>query len=160
MDIHCSNQEAEVLQKVAAASELLQRNTYLVGGFVRDKLLGRATTDMDFVCLGDALELATKAAAQFKPVPPPKFSMNKNSDFYKELVEVYEISKEITKKGDTSEEIAIAQFWDCNPYVSVTRGHLMFATKKITPGAHWIGITKIASKKENRHALKWLPAIN
>ena len=88
------------------------------------------------------------SADQFKPIPPPKFSMSKNSDFYKELVEVYEISKEITKKGDTSEEIAIAQFWDCNPYVSVTRGHLMFAVKKITPGAHWIGITKIAAKKE------------
>ena len=88
------------------------------------------------------------SADQFKPIPPPKFSMDKNSDFYKELVEVYEISKEITKKGDTSEEIAIAQFWDCNPYVSVTRGHLMFAVKKITPGAHWIGITKIAAIKE------------
>ena len=50
-------------------------------------------------------------------------------------------------KGDKSDEIAIAQFWDCNPYVSVTRGHLMFATKKITPGAHWIGITKIAARK-------------
>ena len=88
------------------------------------------------------------SAAQFKPVPPPKFSMNKNSVFYKELTEVFEISKEITRKGDTSEEIAIAQFWDCNPYVSVTRGHLMFAVKKITPGAHWIGITKIAAKKD------------
>ncbi len=89
-----------------------------------------------------------ESADQFKPVPPPKFSMNKDSDFYKELVEVYEISKEITKKGDSSEEIAIAQFWDCNPYVSVTRGHLMFAVKKITPGAHWIGITKIAAKND------------
>jgi len=88
------------------------------------------------------------SASQFKPVPPPKFSMNKNSDFFKELKEVYDISLEITKKGDSSEEIAIAQFWDCNPYVSVTRGHLMFAVKKITPGAHWIGITKIAAKKE------------
>ncbi|MEZ7945154.1 MAG: vanadium-dependent haloperoxidase, partial [Flavobacteriaceae bacterium] len=88
------------------------------------------------------------SAAQFKPVPPPKFSMNKNSDFYKELKEVYDVSLEITKKGDASEEIAIAQFWDCNPYVSVNRGHLMFAVKKITPGAHWIGITKIAAKKE------------
>jgi len=38
------------------------------------------------------------SAAQFKPVPPPKFSMNKNSVFYKELTEVFEISKEITKK--------------------------------------------------------------
>ncbi len=87
------------------------------------------------------------SAAQFKPVPPPPFSMEQNSDFYKELKEVYDISNKITLKGDTSEEVLIAQFWDCNPYVSITRGHLMFATKKITPGAHWIGITKIATRK-------------
>jgi len=90
---------------------------------------------------------AIDSAAQFKPLPPPPFSMDKNSAFYKELREVYDISNEITAKGDSSEEVAIAQFWDCNPYVSVTRGHLMFATKKITPGAHWIGITKIAARK-------------
>jgi hypothetical protein len=89
------------------------------------------------------------SANQFKPEPPPPFSMDEGSDFYKEVKEVYDISNEITKKGDESEEIAIAQFWDCNPYVSVTRGHLMFATKKITPGAHWIGIVKIATKKTN-----------
>jgi len=89
------------------------------------------------------------SAAQFTPSPPPKFSMDKKSDFYKELLEVYEISKEITAKGDDSEEIQIAQFWDCNPYVSVTRGHLMFAVKKITPGAHWIGITKIAARTDD-----------
>lgn len=89
------------------------------------------------------------SAAQFKPIPPPPYSMDKNSLFYKELKEVYDISNEITTKGDESEEVAIAQFWDCNPYVSVSRGHLMFATKKITPGAHWIGITKIACRKSN-----------
>lgn len=88
-----------------------------------------------------------KNAAQFKPIPPPEFSLEEDSNFYKELKEVYNMSQEIAKAGDTSEEIAIAQFWDCNPYVSVTRGHLMFATKKITPGGHWVGITKIASKK-------------
>jgi len=89
------------------------------------------------------------SANQFIPPPPPEFSMELDSDFYKEVKEVYDISNEITLKGDTSEEIAIAKFWDCNPYVSVTRGHLMFATKKITPGAHWIGITKIACEKTN-----------
>lgn len=87
------------------------------------------------------------SAQQFKPVPPPAFSLEEGSDFYKELKEVYDKGNEITEKGDESEEIKIAQFWDCNPYVSVTRGHLMFATKKISPGAHWIGIAKIASKK-------------
>lgn len=87
------------------------------------------------------------SAGQFKPTPPPPFSMEEGSDFYNEVREVFEISNEITEKGDASEEIEIAKFWDCNPYVSVTRGHLMFATKKITPGAHWIGIVKIATRK-------------
>lgn len=89
------------------------------------------------------------SAQQFKPAPPPPFSMEVGSDFYKELSEVYDVGKMIAETGDESEEIAIAKFWDCNPYVSVTRGHLMFATKKITPGAHWIGINKIACKKTN-----------
>jgi hypothetical protein len=89
------------------------------------------------------------SANQFKPAPPPVFSMEEGSDFYKELKEVYDISNQITKEGDQSEGVEIAQFWDCNPYVSVTRGHLMFATKKITPGAHWMGIAKIASRKTN-----------
>ena len=89
------------------------------------------------------------SANQFKPAPPPPFSMEEGSDFYKEVREVYDVSNEITARGDESEEVAIAQFWDCNPYVSVTRGHLMFATKKISPGAHWIGIAKIACRKTN-----------
>ena len=89
------------------------------------------------------------SAAQFKPTPPPKFSLEKGTDFYKELIEVYEVGKKIKEEGDTSEGIEIAQFWDCNPYVSTHKGHLMFATKKITPGAHWIGICKIAAKKTN-----------
>lgn len=90
-----------------------------------------------------------ESADQFKPVPPPPFSMEKGTDFYKEVKEVYDISQKMTEEGDSSEEVQIAKFWDCNPYVSVTRGHLMFATKKITPGAHWIGITKIACKQSN-----------
>ncbi|MBD0777118.1 vanadium-dependent haloperoxidase [Maribacter sp. ANRC-HE7] len=89
------------------------------------------------------------SAQQFKPIPPPEFSLEEGSAFYKEMKEVYDIGNEITKKGDESEEIKMAQFWDCNPYVSVTRGHLMFATKKISPGAHWLGIAKIASRKTN-----------
>lgn len=101
---------------------------------------------------------AIDSAAQFKPAAPPPFSLEENSDFYKELKEVYDISNEITSRGDESEEIAIARFWDCNPYVSVVRGHLMLATKKITPGAHWIGITKIAARKTNADYTKTVTA--
>ncbi|MEO1029799.1 MAG: vanadium-dependent haloperoxidase [Bacteroidota bacterium] len=93
--------------------------------------------------------LSIDSASQFKPKSHPKFALDKGSDFHNELMEVYNVTNNITAEGDDSEEIEIAQFWDCNPYVSVTRGHFMFATKKITPGAHWIGITKIASQKAN-----------
>lgn len=86
--------------------------------------------------------LVIDSAQQFKPVPPTTFSMDEDSQFYKEMMEVYNTGKNLT---DEQEEIA--KFWDCNPYVSHHQGHVMFATKKITPGGHWIGITAIASRQ-------------
>ena len=86
--------------------------------------------------------LVIDSSNQFIITPPPKFSLDKTSKFYKDLIEVYEIGNNLT-----DEQKDVASFWDCNPYVSHHRGHAMFATKKITPGGHWIGITKIASKK-------------
>ena len=87
------------------------------------------------------------SSSQFKPIPPPSFSLDKKSKFYSELIEVYQISENIRENGNNSEKLGIARFWDCNPYVSITKGHFMFAEKKITPGAHWMGICKIASLK-------------
>lgn len=89
--------------------------------------------------------LILDSANQFVPESPTAFNMNKDSQFYKELMEVYDVGKNLT---DEQEEIA--QFWDCNPYVSHLNGHAMFATKKITPGGHWIGITKIVTSQEKR----------
>ncbi|MDH7447928.1 vanadium-dependent haloperoxidase [Aquimarina sp. 2201CG14-23] len=89
------------------------------------------------------------SSAQFKPARYPDFSLEKDTPFYKELMETYEVGLKIKEEGENSEKLEIAQFWDCNPYVSTHKGHLMFATKKITPGAHWIGICKIACKKTN-----------
>ena len=65
------------------------------------------------------------------------------------LLEVYRVGRQINENNDDSEESKIAAFWDCNPYVSHHKGHAMFATKKITPGGHWIGITKIATELSN-----------
>lgn len=81
---------------------------------------------------------------QFTPVRPTNFDMSEGSDFYKEVLEVYETTKKLNE-----EQSAIASFWDCNPYVMNVHGHVMFATKKITPGGHWINIAKIASTKSN-----------
>ncbi|MEK9604167.1 MAG: vanadium-dependent haloperoxidase [Flavobacteriaceae bacterium] len=86
--------------------------------------------------------LVLDSAAQFRPNPPLPFDLSKGSPFQKQLEEVYQIGKQLTK-----EQKAIAQFWDCNPYVSHHKGHVMFATKKITPGGHWMGITTIACRQ-------------
>lgn len=69
MDIRCTDKEMILLNKVANAAEQLGMETYLIGGFVRDKLLGRATKDADIVCIGDGIELAKETAKQFTPVP-------------------------------------------------------------------------------------------
>lgn len=98
------------------------------------------------------------SAAQFKPIPHPEYNMNKDSQFYKELMEVYTLGGGSSEVDESSENIAIAKFWDCNPYVATTKGHLMFATKKITPGGHWMGICKIACEKENADFAKTIYA--
>lgn len=41
--------------------------TYVVGGFVRDKLLGRECKDLDFVCVGSGIELARAVARRISP---------------------------------------------------------------------------------------------
>ncbi len=87
------------------------------------------------------------SAAQFKTKPHPAFDMSANSTFQKEVMEVYKLGGGGPERE--GEEVEIAKFWDCNPYMSTTKGHLMFAVKKISPGGHWIGICKIACEKSN-----------
>lgn len=91
--------------------------------------------------------LVLDSAAQFKPAPAIPFSLDKKSAFFKEVKEVYDVNLDMTKKGDNCNEVQIAQFWDCNPYATVTQGHMMFAKKKISPGGHWMAITRIACLK-------------
>ncbi len=69
MAIQFSPEERNWLDRVAAAAQELGLETYLVGGFVRDKLLSRPTKDADFVCVGDALALAQRVADTLKPRP-------------------------------------------------------------------------------------------
>jgi poly(A) polymerase len=76
MDINCTNQELFLLKKIARAAETLGVETYLIGGFVRDKLLDRPTKDADIVCVGDGIELATETAKQFNPVPHVDYFKN------------------------------------------------------------------------------------
>ena len=82
------------------------------------------------------------SANQFVPPPPTPFTLDKNSLFFQEVMEVYETGINLS-----DEQKEIASFWDCNPYVMHTMGHAMYATKKITPGGHWMGIVQTANKQ-------------
>jgi hypothetical protein len=73
---------------------------------------------------------------------PAKFSLDKNSSFFKQLKEVYTIGKQ-----STVEQREIANFWDCNPFAVQQIGHVEFGLKKISPGGHWMRITGIAAEQ-------------
>ncbi len=76
MYINCNDKELEVLRKIALSAEELGMPCYLIGGFVRDKILGRNSKDMDIVCVGDGIELAAKVAEKFNPTPEVHFFKN------------------------------------------------------------------------------------
>ena len=89
------------------------------------------------------------SSSQFPAPKPFKVNLKKNSPFYGQLMEVYNVTTNLS-----DEQVEMAKFWDCNPYVSHHKGHAMFATKKITPGGHWINICKIVSEKSNSNDLE------
>ena len=73
MDIQCTPEESFLLHKVAHAAQDAGIEAYLIGGFVRDKIIGRDCADMDIVCVGDGIELAKKVAMLFQPRPTVSF---------------------------------------------------------------------------------------
>lgn len=86
--------------------------------------------------------MALDSCSQFKPHRPTVFSTGKGEPFYQDAYEVYSVGKNLTP-----EQREIAFFWDCNPFMMNVKGHVMFATKKISPGGHWMNITHVACRK-------------
>jgi len=85
--------------------------------------------------------------SQFPMPAPPAFDLNPGSAYYKELMRTYE-----TVKNLTEEQRNIANFWDCNPFKMNITGHAMFATKKMSPGGHWLGIAaQVARQLKKSH---------
>ncbi|MEO6730383.1 MAG: vanadium-dependent haloperoxidase [Ferruginibacter sp.] len=84
-------------------------------------------------------------ATQFKPVPPIPFNAEINSPFYALTAAVYKEGRELNE-----DHRIIASFWDCNPFAVQDGGHLQYGFKKISPGAHWLGITGIACLTANK----------
>lgn len=85
------------------------------------------------------------SATQFRPNPPTLYSEDEKSQFYAE-------AKAVMDAGNSTDSSykKIAAFWDCNPFVVHQQGHVMFATKKISPGGHWMGITQTLCNQLNK----------
>ncbi|MDP3392791.1 CCA tRNA nucleotidyltransferase [Sediminibacterium sp.] len=69
MTIQFSDKEEAIFKQIGAVADKMNMPCYLIGGFVRDKIIGRNTKDADIVCLGDGIELAHAYANELSPKP-------------------------------------------------------------------------------------------
>lgn len=76
MDIACTEKELHLIQIVREAAAEMQMPCWVIGGFVRDKILNRTVKDMDIVCTGDSIALAHLVAEKFSPRPPVSYFKN------------------------------------------------------------------------------------
>jgi poly(A) polymerase len=66
MDLSSSLQHP-LFKTIGAVADQQSLETYVVGGYVRDILLNRASKDLDFVCVGSGIELAQAVARALGP---------------------------------------------------------------------------------------------
>ncbi len=76
MHIKLTDREQLIFNKISNAATSLNVKTFVIGGFVRDKIIDRSTKDADIVCLGDGIELANEVAKLFAPKPTVSFFKN------------------------------------------------------------------------------------
>jgi hypothetical protein len=93
--------------------------------------------------------LVMDSASHVRAEAAHPFDSTEGSAFFREAREVYEVSKKLT-----DDERALVAFWDDNSYVMHVRGHAMFATKKATPGGHWMNIAATAAHASNANLVE------
>jgi poly(A) polymerase len=66
MEIPCSDTESLLFERIAESAARMQMEVYVIGGFVRDKIIGRPTSDADIVCVGNAIDRAHGSSTRAK----------------------------------------------------------------------------------------------
>ncbi len=61
--------ERKILTLIGQTGQELGYPVYAVGGYVRDRLLGRPSKDIDIVCVGSGIRLAEHVAGKLRPIP-------------------------------------------------------------------------------------------
>ncbi|MBA2408013.1 MAG: HD domain-containing protein [Chitinophagales bacterium] len=69
MKLELSREEERVFRLIADCAYELEIRAYLVGGYVRDQLLKRASKDIDVAAVGSGINLAEMVASQIQPQP-------------------------------------------------------------------------------------------
>ena len=65
--------EKKILELIETAGQRCEIPVYAIGGFVRDKIIGRESKDIDIVCLGNAIRLAEEVSSMLRPIPKLNF---------------------------------------------------------------------------------------
>ena len=89
------------------------------------------------------------SSSLFRPLASFRFDSLKSSDYYNEAMIVYNAVNKLTSK-----DTLIARYWDCNPNVSFTSGHVTYFKQQISPGGHWIFIAASVAEKEKLDMIK------
>lgn len=69
MVFNIQERERHIFQVISDTARELGYPSYVVGGYVRDRLLARPSKDMDIVCVGNGIRLAEHVAAKLRPIP-------------------------------------------------------------------------------------------
>lgn len=76
MEFKFTPQEERLFKTLKTAADSLGVPAYIVGGYVRDKILDRPTKDIDIVCVGSGIDLAHELAKRLNPKPHVSFFKN------------------------------------------------------------------------------------
>jgi len=77
-------------------------------------------------------------------IPNVKYSEDKSSEYYKNAFALYQQSQNL----DTTKRL-IAWYWDNNPNILKSDGHVNYFIHKVSPGGHWVRIACQAVKNRN-----------
>lgn len=69
MVFNIQKHERDIFDLIQVCAHELGYPTYVVGGYVRDRLLARPSKDMDIVCVGSGITLAQNIAGRLRPIP-------------------------------------------------------------------------------------------
>jgi putative nucleotidyltransferase with HDIG domain len=73
MNFRAELEKHPIFFTIRDASERLGYQSFVVGGYVRDLILGRPSKDIDFVCVGSGIELAEAVAGRLGTAQPTVF---------------------------------------------------------------------------------------